>query len=186
MPRLKSWRLDPQNGGVPYDLAEFNRVVERVHSYGIRFAVYIRGNEMSVTEGDCYWFDNLLHKDFDGLYMDYGSPFCELSSGDEMFPGDRMHLRRHYLKLRSLRKRVGNDGILISHTGPVFSAIGMTGGVSRIQHLPNDPFPGSDGTIPAYSPWGAVFHFVTGSSEGTRHQRPTFTSPVQAVGSSEG
>ncbi len=125
----ENWRLDPQNGGVPYDWAEFMRVVDKAHSHNVRVAVYIRGNENSVEEGACTWFDSLLHKNFDGLYMDYGSPFCELSSGSEMFPGGRMNLRRHYLKMRALRQRVGENGILISHTGPVFSALGMTGGL---------------------------------------------------------
>jgi hypothetical protein len=32
------------------------------------------------------------------------------------------------LKLRNLRKCIGHDGVFFSHTGPVFSPIGMTGG----------------------------------------------------------
>ena len=125
----ENWRLDAQNGGVPYDSAEFTRVVEHAHKHGIRIAPYIRGNETSAAEEYCDWFDSLLIKDFDGLYMDYGGSLNEHSPADESYHAGRIHFRKHYLKMRKLRERVGKDGIFFSHTGPLFSALGMTDGI---------------------------------------------------------
>ena len=124
----ENWRLDAQNGGIPYDCREFQRTVDRAHEHNIRVAVYIRGNEDSATKDACSWFDGLLRKDFDGLYMDYGSPFNAIRPADEGFPGGRIDFRSHFATVRRLRERVGKDGLLFSHTGPGFSALGMTGG----------------------------------------------------------
>lgn len=124
----ENWRLDMQNGGIPRNADEFERVVKKAHSLGMRVAPYIRGSEKSATEESCDWFDNIFRKDWDGLYMDYGGAQNESSSATETFPGGCCHFRRHFLKLKSLRKRVGRDGVFFSHTGPVFSPIGMTGG----------------------------------------------------------
>ena len=122
----ENWRLDPQNGGIPYDSKEFSRVVEHAHKRDIRIAPYIRGNETSVTEEYCDWFEALLQKDFDGLYMDYGGPLFDSSMPDESYHAGRIHFRAHYLKMRKLRERIGKDGVFFSHTGPMFSALGMT------------------------------------------------------------
>ncbi len=121
----ESWRLDAQNGGVPFDAKIFRRLVEHFHRHGIRVAVYIRGNEISVHEDACRWFHQYLRRDFDGLYMDYGGPFCEIVKPDEAFPEGRTLFREHYLKLRRLRETIGPDGIFYSHTGPFYSALGM-------------------------------------------------------------
>ena len=124
----ENWRLDMQNGGIPRDSVEFKRVVEKAHSLNMRIAVYIRGSEKSATEEFCDWFDAILRKDWDGLYMDYGGAENESSPSTETFPGGCCHFRRHFMKLRNLRRRVGRNGVLLSHTGPVFSPIGMLGG----------------------------------------------------------
>lgn len=125
----ESWRIDVQDGGIPYDSHEFERVVDRAHHHGIRIAVYIRGNEASATEGACQWFDSLLQKNYDGLYIDFGGPFHEVSLPDESYQTGRMHFRRHYIKLRKLRERVGPEGLLLSHTGPLFSGLGFSGDI---------------------------------------------------------
>jgi len=125
----ENWRLDPQNGGIPYDSTEFSRVVEHAHERGIRIAPYIRGNETSAAEEYCDWFDAMLDKDFDGLYMDYGGPLFGGSMADESYHAGRIHFRAHYLKMRKLREQIGDDGVFFSHTGPLFSALGMTDGI---------------------------------------------------------
>lgn len=122
----ESWRLDAQNGGVPFDAKVFRNLVEEFHRHGIRVAVYIRGNEISAHEDACRWFHQYLRRDYDGLYMDYGGPFCEIVKPDEAFPGGRTLFREHYLKLRRLRETIGPDGIFYSHTGPFYSALGMS------------------------------------------------------------
>jgi hypothetical protein len=125
----ENWRFDPQNGGIPYDSKEFSRVVKHAHKRGIRIAPYIRGNETSAAEEYCDWFDAMLDKDFDGLYMDYGGPMFGGSLPDESYHAGRVSFRQHYLKMRKLRERIGDDGIFFSHTGPLFSALGMTDGI---------------------------------------------------------
>jgi hypothetical protein len=124
----ENWRLDAQNDGVPYNSEKFNTVVKEAKKHHMRMAVYIRGNELSGKEEACDWFDGILEKDRDGLYMDYGGPIHETEPPDERFQGGRIAFRRHFLKIRSYRQRVGKRGILLSHTGPFFSALGMTGG----------------------------------------------------------
>ena len=125
----ENWRFDPQNGGVPYDSGEFRRVVEHAHKRGIRVAPYIRGNEISAADEFCDWFDTMLKKDFDGLYMDYGGPLFGGAMPDESYHAGRINFRQHYMKMRKLRERIGDDGVFFSHTGPLFSALGMTGGI---------------------------------------------------------
>jgi hypothetical protein len=124
----ENWRLDPQNGGTPYDAEKFSRVLRQAKEHNIRVAVYIRGDELSASEESCDWFDSLLEKGKDGLYMDYGGPIHEAIPPNERFQGGRIAFRKHFLKIRRYRERVGEDGIFLSHTGPFFSALGMTGG----------------------------------------------------------
>ena len=124
----ENWRFDPQNGGTPYDAEKFALVLKQADEHNIRVAVYIRGDELSASEESCDWFDSLLEKGKDGLYMDYGGPIHEAIPPNERFQGGRIAFRKHFLKIRRYRERVGEDGIFLSHTGPFFSALGMTGG----------------------------------------------------------
>ena len=125
----ENWRLDAQNGGIPYDFEELARVRERAHFNNMKILLYVRGNENSASEDFCSWFEMLLEKNRDGLYIDYGSAICEDSAPTETFTGGRIHFRRHYMKLRKLRKTVGEEGLLILHTGPLFSAVGIANGI---------------------------------------------------------
>lgn len=120
------WRSDAQNDGVPFDFAAFRTLIEKAHARDIRVCVYMRGNEKSVHEECCSWFDRYLRRNYDGLYMDYGGPYCEMVPGNETFPGGQVLFRAHYLKYRRLRELVGPDGLLYSHTGPFYSALGMS------------------------------------------------------------
>ncbi|MBQ9503053.1 MAG: hypothetical protein IJU70_12925 [Lentisphaeria bacterium] len=122
----ENWRFDVQNGGVPFDERRFAALVAAAHERNIRIAVYIRGNEDSVSENACAWFDRYLERDFDGLYIDYGSPTCRVAAADERFPHGQVLFRTHYDLFRRLRERVGRDGLIFSHTGPSFSGVGLT------------------------------------------------------------
>ena len=124
----ENWRTDVQNGGQPYDPVRFREVIAFAHRHDIRVMVYIRGNEDSIVEECGDWFDHYLKRDYDGLYMDYGGPFHNQTPPDESFQGGCIHFRKHYLENRMRRKIVGENGLLYSHTGPMFSALGMTGG----------------------------------------------------------
>lgn len=121
-----NWRRDAKNGGVPYRQQRFREIIGYAHSRGIRVAVYVRGNEKEIREEAAAWFGHYMQYDFDGLYMDYGSPLCLNEPPDEDFPGGTVCFYRHYRNLRRLRRRVGKHGIIISHTGTDFSALGLS------------------------------------------------------------
>ena len=113
------WRKNMRNGGAPYQEAEFRRVIDTCHRYQIRVAPYIRGNEDSVRENRCAWFDWYFQKDYDGLYVDYGGPHCYFEKNG-VYPGGRVAFHQHYHTIRSVRERVGSSGIIILHIGPFF------------------------------------------------------------------
>ncbi len=119
------WRRDAKNGGIPYDPARLTEIIEECHRHEIRVALYMRGNEREMLDNQCDWFDLYLKRDFDGLYMDYGSALGNDSPPDEDYPGGCINYFRHYLNLRKLRERVGTGGVLISHSGANFSALAM-------------------------------------------------------------
>lgn len=125
----ENWRFNIQEGSVPYKPELFKKFVDRAHKRGLRVCTYVRGNEQpSMLESTAEWFERLLKKNYDGLYMDYGGPFHEILPSNEVYPGGRIFFRRHFLSLRSIRERVGKDGLFFSHTGPFFSGLGLTGG----------------------------------------------------------
>lgn len=124
----ENWRFDLQNDGVPHDLKELRRVIAKAHELGIRIALYIRGNEVSALDDACPWFDRYLKKDFDGLYMDYGGPFHE-SIPDEAYPGGRVPIKNYLLRMESLRKRIGRDGIFYGHMGTCYCGIWYASGM---------------------------------------------------------
>ena len=121
----ENWRSDTQNDGIPFDPEAFIKMRDALHANNIRLAVYIRGNEESVVARQAYWFKRLLKYNFDGLYMDYGSPCSHLETPTEGFCGGRILFRKHYSVMGALREMVGPDGLLFSHTGPSFSALSM-------------------------------------------------------------
>lgn len=124
----ENWRSDPQNGGQPYDPVRFREVVDYAHQHGMRVMLYIRGNEPSIIDEDADWFEHLLKRNYDGLYMDFGGPFHFLVPPNENFQGGCLEFRKHYIEVRRRRAAIGPDGLFFSHTGPMYSALGMTGG----------------------------------------------------------
>lgn len=125
----ENWRRDIQNGGLPYDSARLREVVKQAHAHGLRVMLYTRGNEQSIVEEEGEWFSQLLEYDRDGLYMDYGGPFHWQIPPDEIYQGGRIAFRQHYFYNILRRKIVGPNGVFYGHTGPMFSALGMTGGI---------------------------------------------------------
>jgi len=124
----ENWRADVQNGGQPYDPVRLRQIIETAHRHGLRVMLYIRGNEPSVVEENADWFPHLLQYNRDGLYTDCGGPFHWRIPPNEKFQGGCVCFRRHYLDNLARRKIVGPDGLFYTHTGPMFSALGMTGG----------------------------------------------------------
>ena len=121
----ENWRMDTQNDGVPFDAEAFEKLRDALHAANIRLAVYIRGTEESVVMRQVSWFKHLLKYNYDGLYMDYGSPYGHSMPPTELYCGGRIPFRRYYHVMRTLRNQIGPDGIFYSHTGPSFSALTM-------------------------------------------------------------
>ncbi len=121
----ENWRHDIQNNGIPFNRTRLKEVIKKAHDLGIRIALYMRGNEFSAVDAGCAWFDRYLQKDFDGFYMDYGSPLCHVSGVNEYFIHGRIRFRQHHTLFEKLRERCGRDGLIFSHTGPSFSAMSM-------------------------------------------------------------
>ena len=121
----ENWRMDTQNDGVPFDPAAFEKLRDALHAANIRLAVYIRGSEESIVMRHASWFKHLLKYNFDGLYMDYGSPYGHSLPANELYCGGRIPFRRYYHVMRKLREQIGPDGVFYSHTGPSFSAVTM-------------------------------------------------------------
>lgn len=123
----ENWRCDIQNGGMPFDHKRLKEVVEIAHAHNIRVALYMRGSEPSVYENHLEWFSEILTPGYDGLYMDYGGPFGFKHSPCELYPGGSIRFRHHHNLAVLRRKAAGKNGFVLSHTGPMYSAIGMTG-----------------------------------------------------------
>lgn len=125
----EAWRSDVQNDCFAYSPKELRRSIDKAHELGLRVALYTRGNEVSLAQENCPWFDALLKRDWDGLYMDYGSAYSEPSAASEWFPNGNFQFRKYVQRLHRLRRRVGEKGLLFSHTGPSFMALGQAPGL---------------------------------------------------------
>ena len=120
-----NWRRDAVNDGIPYDPDRFHAIVRRLHECGIRVAVYCRGNEKEIVESGAEFFDRYLVKDFDGLYIDYGGPLCRDEAPGEFACCGSILFYAYHATFRRLRKRVGEKGFLLVHTGADFSNLIM-------------------------------------------------------------
>jgi hypothetical protein len=122
----EGWRLDAKQGEFPYDNSALKRVAAACRKHGLRLALYVRGNEDQILEDAGRSLAPYLRHDVDGIYMDYGSAWSFVTHEDESAPGGRIKLRAYDLKMRRVRDFVGPNGVLISHTGSFFSAVGQT------------------------------------------------------------
>lgn len=118
----ENWRLDERNSEIPFDRAALCSTIETCHRHGLRVGLYLRGNEDGVRERHAEFLAPLLQKNWDGLYLDWGSPVVYLNH-EEFAPGGRVHFRDYHRMLRGLREVVGEEGFLLSHSGSFFSAL---------------------------------------------------------------
>ncbi|MFH0797079.1 MAG: hypothetical protein V2A65_08520 [Candidatus Omnitrophota bacterium] len=121
----ENWRFDIKNGEFADDRSLLKRTIRNIHKYGMRTALYVRGNEDEIKEDCAGSLTPYLKKDWDGIYMDFGSPVC-FTSCDESSPGGKIAFRLYYHLTRKIRESVGEDGIFLSHSGSFFSAVGHT------------------------------------------------------------
>lgn len=91
--------------------------IDRAHEKGMRVALYGRGVEQYSMYAD--FFEKYLRKDYDGLYLDWASPFAFGFS-----KSTTMHCSVYnwFMYMREVRRRVGENGILIGHTNMQTSA----------------------------------------------------------------
>lgn len=116
----EQWRCDVSGIAFPWDAQKLRECIDEAHKNNIRIVLYVRGhNETTIDNDEGAFFDIYLKKDFDGLYADFGGAWNCVNPDFKKF----------YLKWKSLRKRVGKYGLLYSHTGGLFSGVGLTPGI---------------------------------------------------------
>ncbi|MFA5646356.1 MAG: hypothetical protein WDA18_08395 [Candidatus Ratteibacteria bacterium] len=103
---------DPPADYIPRNSVDLKRFVDGCHSQGMKVGLYMRGAEKHAFFQP--YFEKFLQRDFDGLYVDWGSP---LSNGYHGCNELHFCAYTYFLFTRALRERVGDEGFLISHTG---------------------------------------------------------------------
>jgi hypothetical protein len=93
-----------------FDPKWMKAVVRRAHANGMRVGLYMRGSEQYSMYSD--FFEKYLKKDWDGLYVDWASPFC---TGFIKASPRHFSVHNWFTFSRALRKRVGAGGFLIGH-----------------------------------------------------------------------
>jgi len=120
------WRLNIVSDSFPYAPERLKEFIDAAHQHGIRMVLYVRGHgDTGVAEDFCDWFGTYLRKNHDGLYMDFGGA----RNGAYVGPcacEPRCLFRAHYLKMRRVRREIGNFGLLFAHSGCLASAVGLT------------------------------------------------------------
>jgi hypothetical protein len=110
------WMKNGGSNGEPmanyqvYDPKWFKATVDRAHRFGMRVAVYMRGIEHYSLYSD--FFERYLKKDWDGLYVDWASPFAV---GFAKSSNKHSSIYNYFMYMRALRHRVGENGIMIAH-----------------------------------------------------------------------
>jgi len=111
------WMTNGGSNGEPaaeykaFDPDWLKAFVDRAHEKNMRVGFYTRGIEHYCLYSD--FFERFLRKDWDGLYVDWATPFAlgftKTSS---------MHCSAYnwFMFSRALRQRVGEGGFLIGHT----------------------------------------------------------------------
>jgi len=93
----------------------FKAFVNRCHQRGMRVLTYIRGCEQYHMYQT--WFEDYLKRDWDGLYPDWNSPHAMGFTKTSIV---HWSTYGYFMYLRAMRKRVGNGGVIIGHTGFAF------------------------------------------------------------------
>ncbi|OGV55722.1 MAG: hypothetical protein A2017_03310 [Lentisphaerae bacterium GWF2_44_16] len=122
----ENWSFDTKQGEFSRDDGRLRKVIKLCRKYKMRTMLYVRGNEDGMRFGHgTHLVPRFLKKDYDGIYMDYCAAPVFISK-DEYSPGGRIQFYEFDRLMRLCRKTVGDDGVLIGHAGPFFSALGFT------------------------------------------------------------
>lgn len=110
----------------PQNPAELKRVIDRCHAKKMRVGLYMRGTEAYALYMP-YW-EQFCQRDYDGLYVDWSGLRChDMNLAQGCFtPSDtRFHAYAYFRYTKMLRKRVGENGFLIGHTGAAPSMLAL-------------------------------------------------------------
>jgi hypothetical protein len=102
---------EPPSDYTPFDPKWLKAFTARCHKHGMRVMYYIRGTEQWLQYAS--FFEDYLKKDFDGMYADWNAPFF---MGYVKTSPLHLSLHNYFHFTRSLRQRVGEQGLLIGHT----------------------------------------------------------------------
>jgi len=125
----------------PLDPKWLKGFVDRCHKRHLRVLLYARGTEMWQMYST--FFEDFLQKDYDGIYNDWATPL-----GMGYIKCSPLHFSAYncFQFSRAVRKRVGDQGTLIGHTGNATSLALATydaavGGEFSVRHdeLLSDP-----------------------------------------------
>lgn len=102
---------EPMASYRPHDPEWLRAFVDKAHEKGLRVLFYMRGIEQYMMYSD--FFETYLKKDWDGLYIDWASPFL---MGFAKSTVKHSSIFNWFMFTRALREKVGKGGILIGHT----------------------------------------------------------------------
>jgi len=112
------WMSNPGSNNEPaadyhvFDPAWLKAFVERCHQHNMPVLLYCRGTEMYQMYSG--FFEDYMQRDLDGLYPDWATPF-----GMGYVKCSPLHFSayNYFMFAREQRRRVGDGGIIIGHTG---------------------------------------------------------------------
>jgi len=102
---------EPMSSYQPHKPAWLKAFVKRAHAKGMRVLLYMRGIEQYAMYSD--YFEKYLKRDWDGIYMDWASPYA---MGFAKTTPRHSSVYNYFMFTRALRKRVGENGVLIGHS----------------------------------------------------------------------
>lgn len=112
------WMSNPGSNNEPpadyhvFDPDWLKAFVGRCHELNMPVLLYCRGTEMYQHYSS--FFEDYMQRDFDGLYPDWATPF---SMGYVKCSPLHFSAYNYFMFTRELRRRVGDGGRIIGHTG---------------------------------------------------------------------
>ncbi len=107
---------EPPADYVVKDPKWFKAFVDRCHQRNMRVLTYIRGCEQYQMYQT--WFEEYMKRDWDGFYPDWNSPHAMGFTKTSLLHWSSYG---YFMYLRAMRKRIGENGAIIGHTGFPFA-----------------------------------------------------------------
>jgi hypothetical protein len=147
-------------------------MIDRCHERGIRVGLYMRGIEQHALYRS--YFEDHCRRDYDGLYVDWSSPY---NMGWMKASHTHFSAYAYFQFTRQLRRRVGERGFLIAHSGSRATMLALA---VFDAYLPGEYRTQTENFF--NSPDESVHHGFasccgTNPISGSREVRPNFISP---------